>query len=78
MKNKPDLASLFGASKSDTFLGLESCNDLDTIDASSAFVGVPCATPYKSVGPYAKNGPSSIRDAVASLNANLDRHNFDL
>lgn len=78
MKNKPDLASLFGASKSDTFLGLESCNDLDTIDASSAFVGVPCATPYKSVGSYAKNGPSSIRDAVASLNANLDRHNFDL
>ena len=78
MKNKPDLASLFGATKSDTFLGLDSCNSLESIKASSAFIGVPCATPYKSVGPYAKNGPSSIRNAIASLNANLDRHNFDL
>ena len=78
MKNKPDLASLFGASKSDTFLGLDSCNHLESIKASSAVIGVPCATPYKSVGPYAKNGPSSIRNAIASLNANLDRHNFDL
>ena len=76
MKNKPDLASLFGAKKSDTFLGLDTCNDLESIKASSAFIGVPCATPYKSVGPYAKNGPSSIRNAIASLNANLDRHNF--
>ena len=78
MNNKPDLASLFGATKSDTFLGLDPCHNLDSIDASSAFVGVPCATPYRSVGPYAKNGPSSIRNAIASLNANLDRHNFDL
>ena len=78
MNNKPDLASLFGATKSDTFLGLDPCNNLDSIDASSAFVGVPCATPYRSVGPYAKNGPSSIRNAIASLNANLHRHNFDL
>ena len=78
MNKKPDLASLFGATKSDTFLGLDSCTDLDSINASSAFVGVPCATPYKSVGPYAKNGPLSVRNAIASLNANLDRHNFDL
>ena len=78
MNKKPDLATLFGASSSETFLGLPLCKDLDKIDASSAFIGAPCATPYKTVGPYAKNGPSSIRNAVASLNANIDRHNFDI
>tara|TARA_Y100000590_G_scaffold413241_1_gene508895 strand:+ start:708 stop:1664 length:957 start_codon:yes stop_codon:yes gene_type:complete len=78
MNKKPDLASLFGAKSSETFLGLPLCKDLDKIDASSAFIGAPCATPYKAVGPYAKNGPSSIRNAAVSLNANLDRHNFDI
>jgi len=78
MNKKPDLASLFGANSSETFLGLPLCKDLDKINASSAFIGAPCATPYKAVGPYAKNGPSSIRNAVASLNANTDRHNFDI
>tara|TARA_B100001123_G_C15253139_1_gene1003556 strand:- start:315 stop:1268 length:954 start_codon:yes stop_codon:yes gene_type:complete len=78
MNKKPDLAALFGANTSETFLGLPLCKDLEKIDASSAFIGVPCATPYKAVGPYAKNGPSSIRNAVASINANIDRHNFDI
>ena len=78
MNKKPDLAALFGANSSETFLGLSLCKNLDKIDASSAFIGAPCATPYKAVGPYAKNGPSSIRNAVASLNANIDRHNFDI
>jgi len=50
MNKKPDLAKLFGASSSETFLGLPLCKDLDKIDASSAFIGAPCATPYKAVG----------------------------
>ena len=50
MNKKPDLATLFGASSSETFLGLPLCKDLDKIDASSAFIGAPCATPYKAVG----------------------------
>lgn len=78
MAGKPDLAALFGATEARTFLGLEACDDLDTIDASSAFVGAPCATPYGSVGAYAQNGPDSLRKAIASLTANIDRHNFDL
>ena len=78
MNKKPDLATLFGANTSETFLGLPLCKDLEKIDASSAFIGAPCATPYKAFGPYAKNGPSSIRNAVASINANIDRHNFDI
>ena len=78
MNEKPDLGALFGATNSDTFFGLEKCDDVDAIDASSAFIGAPCATPYGSVGAYAKNGPSSLRKAIASLTANIDRHNFDL
>ena len=71
MNKKPDLAKLFGASSSETFLGLPLCKDLNKINASSAFIGAPCATPYKAVGAYAKNGPYSIRNAAASLNANI-------
>ena len=78
MSQKPDLAALFGAVEADTFLGLDSCDDLSTIDASSAFIGAPCATPYGSVGAYAQNGPESLRKAIASLTANIERHNFDL
>ncbi|MEM7667508.1 MAG: arginase family protein [Paracoccaceae bacterium] len=78
MTEKPDLAALFGAPKVDTFLGLERCEDLSRIDASSAFIGVPCATPYGSVGPYAKDGPDSLRRSIASLAANIDRMNFDI
>lgn len=78
MTNKPDLAALFGAPESKTFLGLEECSDLDHIEASSAFIGAPCATPYGSVGAYAQNGPASLRKAISSLTANVDRHNFDV
>ena len=78
MSQKPDLAALFGAPAADTFLGLERCKDLSRIDASSAYIGVPCATPYESVGGYARNGPESLRKAIASLTANIRHHNFDL
>ncbi|MGX9356793.1 arginase family protein [Roseobacteraceae bacterium S113] len=78
MSNKPDLAALFGATEAETFLGLDACTKLETIDASSAFIGVPCATPYGAVGAYAQNGPASLRQAIGSLTANIDRHNFDL
>lgn len=78
MSKTPDLAALFGATDAKTFLGLEACSDLDSIDASSAFIGAPCATPYGSVGAYAQNGPGSLRKAIGALTANIDRHNFDL
>lgn len=78
MTQKPNLAALFGATEAKTFLGLQACDDLASIDASSAFIGAPCATPYGSVGAYAQNGPASLRKAIGSLTANIDRHNFDL
>ena len=78
MSEKPDLGALFGATSAETFLGLKACTDFDAVDASSAFIGAPCATPYGSVGAYARNGPASLRQAIGSLTANIDRHNFDL
>ena len=45
MTKAPDLAALFGAQDTATFLGLEPCDTFETIDASSAFIGAPCATP---------------------------------
>ena len=78
MDDQPNLGTLFGAGKTDTFLGLAACDDLDALDASSAFLGVPAATPYASVGAYARNGPASLRQAIGALAANIERHNFDL
>jgi agmatinase len=78
MSEKPDLAALFGAQDSSTFLGLEKCDDLDDISEPIALIGAPCATPYNSVGPYCKDAPRALRQAISSLTANIDRHNFDL
>lgn len=73
-----DLGTMFGAATSDTFLGLDSCDDLTSLAAAIALIGVPCATPYASVGPYCKNAPRALRDALASLTSNLTHQNFDL
>ena len=78
MTGKPDLGALFGATPASTFLGLEKCDDLDRMDASSAYIGAPGATPYGSVGAYCRNAPDALRKATSSLTANIDRHNFDL
>lgn len=78
MTEKPDLGALFGATPASTFLGLEKCDDLGKLDASSVFIGVPGATPYGSVGAYCRNAPDALRKATSSLTANIDRHNFDL
>ena len=78
MSDKPDLAALFGAIDAETFLGLEKCSNLDELAAPLALIGAPCATPYGSVGAYCRNGPEALRKSIASLTANIDRHNFDL
>ena len=77
MTTKPDLGALFGASKADTFLGLEACRDLNLLHAPMAIIGVPCASPYRSVGAYCRNAPNALRQAVSSLSANLAHHDFD-
>jgi agmatinase len=77
MAKSPDLGALFGAADVGTFLGLARCRDLDQLAAPIAIVGAPCATPYASVGAYCRNGPAALRAAMASLSANIDRHDFD-
>jgi len=78
MNNLIDLGVLFGANQENkTFLGLEFCPNLDKLCAPIAILGVPCASPYESVGAYCRNGPDALRQATASLTANLDRCDFD-
>ncbi|MEE2773706.1 MAG: arginase family protein [Pseudomonadota bacterium] len=78
MSSNPNLATLFGAKSSDTFLGLKSCKSLTDLTAPIALIGAPCATPYRSVGAYCKNAPNALRKAISSMTSNIDRHNFDL
>ncbi|MDX1779919.1 MAG: arginase family protein [Thalassovita sp.] len=78
MRGSADLGALFGASGTETFLGLPYCSDLTALDAAIALLGVPGATPYQSVGAYCRHAPDALRQATAALTANLDRHNFDL
>ncbi|WP_108881194.1 arginase family protein [Anderseniella sp. Alg231-50] len=75
--NKTNIATMFGATDVSTFLGLPSCPSPDQVNAKAAILGVPCATPYASVGPYCANGPDAIRAAAAPYAANLEHMDFD-
>ena len=78
MPDQPDLGALFGAAADTrTFLGLASCPNLDLLTAPIAILGVPCVTPYHSVGAYCRNAPDALRQATGSLTTNVDRHDFD-
>ena len=68
---------MFGSLEVDTFLGLPMCTNLDMIEAKAAILGVPVATPYKSVGNYCANAPEAIRAAIAPWAANLEHVDFD-
>jgi agmatinase len=78
MTGRPDLGTLFGAAETQTFLGLPSADSLEALAAKIAILGVPCATPYPSVGPYCAAAPNAIRAAIASYAANLQHVDFDL
>ncbi len=74
---KTDIATMFGAGNVSTFLGLPSCQTSNLAPAKAAILGVPCATPYASVGPYCAGGPAAIRAAAAPYAANLLHVDFD-
>jgi agmatinase len=78
MTQRPDVGALFGAAETDTFLGLPRAGDLAALDAQIAILGAPCATPYRSVGPYCAGAPKAIRAAIAGYAANLQHVDFDL
>lgn len=78
MGEDPNLGALYGAtSGSQTFLGLDACDDLTRLDAPIAIIGAPCASPYHSVGAYCRNGPDALRRATAAMAFNIDCHDFD-
>ena len=76
------MREMFGAGDVETFLGLPSCDDLETIDPGSGtravVLGVPSVTPYRRVGAYCTNAPRAIRDAIAGYAANIGHIDFDL
>ncbi len=69
---------MFGADDAGTFLGLPSAGTDDLRGVGIAVIGAPCATPYASVGPYCKEGPTAIRAASAAYSGIRHHHNFDL
>ena len=78
MTNRPNLHAMFGSAAGGTFMGVESCEDIDRLDQPIALIGAPCAAPYKSVGAYCAKGPRAIRDEMAAFAANLSHHDFDV
>ncbi len=73
------LGRLFGAgSEVSTFMGLPRCDDLSTLDAQVAILGVPVATPYRALGLYAAEAPTAIRRGIAHLAGARQHQDFDL
>jgi agmatinase len=78
MTQRPDVGAMFGAPETETFLGLPNAESGAASDAAMAILGAPCATPYRSVGPYCAAAPRAIRQAIAGYAANLHHVDFDL
>lgn len=76
--SKTSIATMFGAGDVKTFHGIAACEAPGKVSAKAAVLGVPCATPYPSVGPYCAGGPAAIRAAAAPYAANLAHVDFDL
>ncbi len=76
--SKTSIATMFGASDVKTFHGIPACTSPEQVSSKAAILGVPCATPYASVGPYCAGGPAAIRAAAAPYAANLAHVDFDL
>lgn len=78
-KSKKSIDMLYGSGLgAKSFMGLPRCKDLKKLDADVAIIGAPCASPYKSVGPYCKTAPAAIRQAMASYAGAIDHMDFDL
>lgn len=78
MAKSDTIGKMFGAGDVDTFLGLPACGDVSQLTAAVALLGVPCATPYVSVGPYCAGAPDAIRAAIAGYARHTHHMDFDL
>jgi agmatinase len=63
-----------------TFMGVPRCENIASIDADIAIVGIPCATPYLAAEAYGLAnlpGPTALRKASNVLSGYHDRHDWD-
>lgn len=73
-----DIGRMFGAAEAvETFLGFPALRDVGTLDAEIGILGVPCASPYPSVGPYCAGAPAAIRAGIAGYAAAREHMDFD-
>ncbi len=77
MPDNKTLQTMFGAPDTDTFMGIEACTSPVEVDAAMAVIGIPCATPYVSVGPYCAAAPRAIRETIAVDAGNRAHFDFD-
>lgn len=77
MTSVTGIADMFGSTQVETLLGIPARKELSLLEAKAAVLGVPCATPYRSVGNYCAGGPRAIREAIAPYAANLHHIDFD-
>jgi agmatinase len=74
-----DIGRMFGATEAvETFLGFPALRDVGTLDAEIGILGVPCASPYASVGPYCAGAPAAIRAGIAGYATAREHQDFDL
>ncbi|MCP5082713.1 MAG: arginase [Alphaproteobacteria bacterium] len=78
MASDIDIGTMFGAGGADTFMGLPPCFDVTQIEAKIGLIGVPCATPYPSVGPYCSGAPAAMRAVMSHYGDNIQHMDFDL
>ena len=78
-KKKKSIDMLYGSKDGEiSFMGLPRCTKLKNLDADVAIIGIPCASPYKSVGAYCKEAPSAIRKAMGAYAGALTHMDFDV
>ena len=69
-----DIGRMFGATEAvDTFLGFPALRDVGTLDADIGILGVPCASPYTSVGPYCAGATAAPGSWTAAISATTRR-----
>ncbi len=78
MSQPPSIGQMYGAGDVTTFMGLPACTDLKALNGGIALLGIPCATPYPSVGAYCTAAPETIRATMAAYAKTLAHHDFDL
>ena len=78
-QDQPSIGAMFGASDASAgFLGFPRAEPGSDFDADIALLGVPCASPYASVGPYCAEAPGAIRAAAAPYGRSRHHQDFDL